>query len=257
MKYIVMECHPAYAVLLDSEGRFVKACNKNYETGQYVSDPVLIKDDDNMLDNVMRIDRRRKITKYSIVAACIVFLLCFNVFRLFLVDHTSLYIIINPEIRIDMNRIGQVISVEAENSDGAALLAECNTDSKDKLTVCRNIIKTAYDTGYIGAGGKICVYIDSPDDENFREIGTRLSEGLASFTEGEYSADIEILSISQYVFDSDGEEITETEITQPEITENETLVAESTTHRSGTHQGHNDFDDDDDDYDDDDDDDDD
>ena len=40
MSYLVMECHPGYAVLLDEEGRFLKAANLRYETGQTVYDPV-------------------------------------------------------------------------------------------------------------------------------------------------------------------------------------------------------------------------
>lgn len=34
MSYIVMECPPAYAVLLDEEGRFLKAANLHYEVGR-------------------------------------------------------------------------------------------------------------------------------------------------------------------------------------------------------------------------------
>ena len=45
MKYIVMECHPSYAVLLDEEGRFVKAANLHYETGQTVCEPVLMREE--------------------------------------------------------------------------------------------------------------------------------------------------------------------------------------------------------------------
>ena len=37
MKYLVMECHPAYAVVLDEKGRFLKVANLNYEPGQTVS----------------------------------------------------------------------------------------------------------------------------------------------------------------------------------------------------------------------------
>ena len=43
MNYMVMECHPSYAVLLDEEGRFLKAANLHYKTGQIVHDPVLMK----------------------------------------------------------------------------------------------------------------------------------------------------------------------------------------------------------------------
>ena len=44
MKYIVMECFPSYAVLLDEEGRFFKAANLHYQVGQAVFDPVLMKE---------------------------------------------------------------------------------------------------------------------------------------------------------------------------------------------------------------------
>ena len=36
MKYLVMETHPAYAVLLDEKGRFLKAANLNYQVGDTV-----------------------------------------------------------------------------------------------------------------------------------------------------------------------------------------------------------------------------
>ena len=38
MKYLVMECHPAYAVVLTEDGRFLKAANMHYEVGQTVTE---------------------------------------------------------------------------------------------------------------------------------------------------------------------------------------------------------------------------
>lgn len=40
MNYLVMETHPAYAVLLDEEGRFLKAANLSYQVGDTVQDIV-------------------------------------------------------------------------------------------------------------------------------------------------------------------------------------------------------------------------
>ena len=42
MNYLVLETHPAYAVLLDERGRFVKAANRGYRVGDRVQDPVLL-----------------------------------------------------------------------------------------------------------------------------------------------------------------------------------------------------------------------
>ena len=36
MTYLVMECHPAYAVVLDQAGRVIKVANMGYEVGQKV-----------------------------------------------------------------------------------------------------------------------------------------------------------------------------------------------------------------------------
>ena len=40
MKYLVMETHPAYAVVLDERGRFLKTANLHYQVGQTVQDVV-------------------------------------------------------------------------------------------------------------------------------------------------------------------------------------------------------------------------
>ena len=36
MIYLVMECHPAYAIVLDQAGRMIKVANMGYEAGQKV-----------------------------------------------------------------------------------------------------------------------------------------------------------------------------------------------------------------------------
>ena len=38
MKYLVMETHPAYAVMLDENGRFLKAANLRYQVGETVEE---------------------------------------------------------------------------------------------------------------------------------------------------------------------------------------------------------------------------
>ena len=40
MNYLVMEVHPAYAVVLDEEGRFLKAANLRYQVGDRVENIV-------------------------------------------------------------------------------------------------------------------------------------------------------------------------------------------------------------------------
>mgnify|MGYP000246593579 FL=1 len=44
MKYLVIEVHPGYAVLLDSEGRFLRAANLGYQVGETVTEIVVMKE---------------------------------------------------------------------------------------------------------------------------------------------------------------------------------------------------------------------
>ncbi len=59
MSYLVMECHPGYAVLLDEEGRFLKAANLRYEIGQTVYDPVLMKETPERQRHTHPVDQQR------------------------------------------------------------------------------------------------------------------------------------------------------------------------------------------------------
>ena len=38
MKYMVLECHPGYAVVLDEDGNFQKVANFHYEVGQMLTE---------------------------------------------------------------------------------------------------------------------------------------------------------------------------------------------------------------------------
>lgn len=271
MRYIVMECHPSYAVLLDSDGRFVKACNMNYEIGQSVYEPVLIGDTENFADKIIRAEKRKRVIKYALAAACILAFLCFNVFRFFITPYTEIYISINPEIKIEMNRIGKVISVEGMNADGEAVLTGLVCDTTEPAAVCRAVIEKAYSDGYLSESKKVVLYIDS-DDNSFRSIGEELNNELSYLSADEYGLTVEILDISQYVFgeknssadafvsDSESDSSAEPSETASDTDNTEGHHGNSNEHGHNTggeeNEGHNyepddDYDDDDDDDDDD------
>ena len=107
MNYLVMECHPGYAVLLDEEGRFLKAANLRYEIGQTVYDPVLMKETP---------ERQRHTVRWissgiAAIAAC--FLLFFGIgyYQNYIQPYSSIYLTINPEVQMDLNRQGTVVGL--------------------------------------------------------------------------------------------------------------------------------------------------
>ena len=64
--YLVMETHPAYVVLLDSEGRFLKAANCGYERGDRIDTAILIE-----YPQDKRRRRRRALRTAVSLAACV------------------------------------------------------------------------------------------------------------------------------------------------------------------------------------------
>ena len=83
MKYIVMECHIGYAVVLDEDGRFLKVANRNYQVGQTVTDVIEMSGSADSVTDVAEMEemsskartgRKARSWMYSVaaMAACLV-----------------------------------------------------------------------------------------------------------------------------------------------------------------------------------------
>lgn len=186
MTYMVMECYPSYAILLDEEGRFLKAANLNYTVGQIVEKPVL-----------MREEARRTISVWigsgiAAIAAC--FLLIFGIFyyQNYLQLYSSIYLTINPEILMDLNRQGEVISLVGMNEDGKDLLEGYDGKGKDKVTVADELVDRAIEMGYLSEGGRVSISIDAPDEAVFQEYGVELRTQMTEYLDGRISVIIEV-----------------------------------------------------------------
>ena len=193
MSYLVMECHPGYAVLLDEEGRFLKAANLRYETGQTVYDPVLMKEAP---------ERQRHTVRWigsgiAAIAAC--FLLFFGIgyYQNYLQPYSSIYLTINPEVQMDLNRQGTVVGLTGANEDGETLLEGYDGKGKDKVTVADELIDRAIEMGFLSEGGRVSFSIDSPDEALFREYGTELRTKVTEHLDGRITITIEIIEPSR------------------------------------------------------------
>ena len=191
MKYMVMECHTGYAVLLDEEGRFWKAADLHYEVGQTVENPVLMKQP--------QPSSRRRITRLvsstvTAAAACLFLIFGFSYYQNYLRIYSSIYLSINPEVQMDLNRYGNVVRLTGTNEDGAKLLEGYNGRGKDKLTVADELIDRAIEMGFLSEGGQVSFFIDSPEDALFQEYGTELRTEINEHLDGRITITIEIVN---------------------------------------------------------------
>ena len=191
MKYMVMECHTGYAVLLDEEGRFWKAADLHYEVGQTVENPLLMKQP--------QPSGRRRITRLvsstvAVAAACLFLFFGFGYYQNYLRIYSSIYLSINPEVQMDLNRYGNVVRLTGTNEDGARLLEGYNGRGKDKLTVADELIDRAIEMGFLSEGGQVSFFIDSPEDALFQEYGTELRTEINEHLDGRITITIEIVN---------------------------------------------------------------
>lgn len=178
MKYLVMETFNSYAVLLDEEGRFVKSANLGYELGDTVQNPVLMSD--NPLE---KLKNPRKIANkiaggILMVAAIVALFLGVNFYQQNYAPYTSIFMMINPEVEMILNRNGEVIDLEGANEDGDILLEDYKPNSKDKTIILNELVDRAIELGFLAEGGQVSISIDTPDQNLFEQYGIELRREL-------------------------------------------------------------------------------
>lgn len=135
MTYLVMEVHEAYAVLLDNQGCFLKAANKNYETGEVVTDVIPVKYPED------KERQRTKIIRMAAALAACIGLALFGTYeyQYIFTPYGTVQMQINPEVAMTMSRSGRVLALNGMNEDGEVLLEDYEYKGKDRYEVVDEI----------------------------------------------------------------------------------------------------------------------
>ena len=171
MKYIVMECRPSYAIVLDEEGRFLRTANLRYEVGQTVEHVVLMRE-----QRALSVRLRVLAGAAGAAAACLALTLGAGYYQTYVRTYSHIYMSINPDVQMDLNRKGTVVGLSGMNADGQALLADYDGKGKDKTLVADELIDRALDMGFLTAGGQVAFLIDAPEEEIFEAYGIELRD---------------------------------------------------------------------------------
>ena len=157
MSYLVMETHPAYAVLLDEEGRFLKAANLRYQVGDTVQDIVELQP-----PKVKSPALWKPLSGVVGLAAC----LCLVFFGYYQPNYTAygtLRIQINPDVEMTVSRTDRVLGLDGLNEDGEALIAGYAYQGKDRETAAGELVERAIDMGYLSDGETVSITVTSAD----------------------------------------------------------------------------------------------
>jgi hypothetical protein len=157
MKGIILNLEKRFTYVLAEDGGFRKVYRKeSHRVGDEISIDVAA-----IAASGRRKNRLRAI---SVIAACFVCLIGGTAFadQWDSADY-SMYIDINPSVRLDVNGTGHVISESSLNADGAAVLDGSDSESSLVDSV-KAIIKEAKDTGYIEQYGVTLTLVGASDE---------------------------------------------------------------------------------------------
>ncbi|MBQ5334735.1 MAG: hypothetical protein J6Z45_02175 [Oscillospiraceae bacterium] len=164
MKYLVMECHAGYAVLMDEASRFVKAANLHYEVGQTVTAPVLMEETKPAI-------RRSTVVRIAAAAACLVLLsgIGLKVYQNRRKARSSIRLCSELEFEMQLNSAGEIIRISSSTESGQAMLDSVSVRKKDMAEVVGELLTLQREQGYIAEGETVSIYIDSEDEQKYEE----------------------------------------------------------------------------------------
>ncbi len=208
MKYLVMECHMAYAVVLDEDGRFLKAANMDYEVGQTVDTIMEIvepgaayseADDQSDIiydtiweetDTSQAVSKKpRRLSRWlkpALPAAAALCILLSGGHYFIMSPYGTVRLSINPEVELSVNRLDYVLSLSGINLDGEDLIRGYDYKKKKIDEVAVDLAQRARDMDYLNPGGIIYVgassvhgdWADHMKRDLTWELGSRLGSDI-------------------------------------------------------------------------------
>ena len=164
MNYLVMEVHPAYAVVLDEEGRFLKAANLRYQVGDTVRDIVELRH-----PREKRPALWKPLSGVAGLAACLC-IVFFGYYQPNFTPYGALRIQINPDVELTLSRTDRVLELEGLNADGQILIEGYDYGGKDREDVTEELVERAIGLGYLSDGETVSITVTSSDaDWQIRE----------------------------------------------------------------------------------------
>ena len=180
MKYLVMECHPAYAVLMDEDSRFVRAANMHYTVGQTVTDPVLMKD-----TGASRGITHSRILRIAAAAACLLVLSAagFGFYRRSrqTKPEPQSVVVMFEQTRYEMelNSSGEVVSVLSGDPEGQQSIDYYDGQHLSPASFIGTVLKESLDEGKIEENKTVQVYLSSDDEKLYTECKEQIETEAA------------------------------------------------------------------------------
>ena len=161
MKAVIVELNGRFAAALDDSGGITKVANKHYRIGQVID----------MKNNISPLKSVSKVAIAAAVVFCVVGLGGLGAYAYYQTPSTYVSFDINPSVELGVNAFDVVVSVDAVNEDGEALIEGQDLLGKDSEEAIENLVDSAIDKEYIQDDGSsvISVVVESDNEEKATE----------------------------------------------------------------------------------------
>ena len=149
MMYLVMECHPAYAIVLDQAGRMIKVANMGYEAGQKV-DHVIAR-------RTQSVPLRFRLAPLMIAACLCAAILGGGTYGACFMTYGTVELRINPDVMMSVSYTDRVVGLEGLNEDGIRLIDQVSYKGKNSEEMTQLLVERAVEMGYLKDGGTVSV----------------------------------------------------------------------------------------------------
>lgn len=187
MKYMVIETHLSYAVVLAENGTFKKVANQNFEVGQMVNFVFEMQETKPSFFSSPKL-----MGAFSAVAAVAVLVVALLMNQLSLPSNAfaSVILKINPEVRIDMNQEKEVVKIIGNNEDGKDLIVGYQFKNKQLDIVMDELVDLAIEKGYLYDGGEVNITFDGNDQQWLVNATQNMKEHVSVYLSDKVKATI-------------------------------------------------------------------
>lgn len=190
MNYLVLETHPAYVVVLDEQGRFLKAANQNYQVGQQLGQIIPFRQPKPEISWV-----KKSMASLAGLAACLCLVLggYFGYYQPNFTAYGSLLVEINPQVELTLSQTHRVLDLGAQNEDGQVLIEGYDYQNKDGDTVVEELVARAMEVGFLSNGESVTLTVQGQDADWNRQqedsarsaLESRYGDAITIYLSGE------------------------------------------------------------------------
>lgn len=194
MKYIVMERHESYVIVLDEQGRFFKAANMDYSPGQTLTRVVPMED--------IAVKKKKRAVFFVLILVFLALIgagLWFFLFSGNERDLTVFRLYMGGEIAVSCDSENNVVKVEGFDEEGKAA-AQVDFQNKNITEVSIELLEKAFSMGYVGKDSEIFMAIENEEDDDNPRL-ERAADSLEDYAEEKYDIEVEKSSWEDYLED--------------------------------------------------------